>query len=272
MSMKTILVAAGIVCLGLAAFALLDVSAEADPSWAERTVAFGLLEARIALHGAPKPPPSDTSSTRSAQVYGQRCAFCHGGVDGTAASFARTLSPRPPQFITDRPRASVAVDAYIIKHGIRWTGMPAFHSMSDADAWRLAAYVHDVRKDTVLDPLSGLRPFLAGVAVPDADSAAKWYRDNLGFTENGVTTVNGLRQVVVERGSYAIELLSTPDAHIGFSKLGFYVDDLTPVLAELRARGVHIVRDLTTLKQFQIRFVLIQDSNGNVIQLFDRRA
>ena len=271
--MKATLVVAAILCLGLAAFGLLDVSAEANPSWAERTLAFGLLEARIAMHGTPSPVPADTSDTRSAQVYQQRCAFCHGGIDGTTASFARTLSPRPPQFVSDRPRAAVGVDAYIIKHGIRWTGMPAFRSMSDADAWRLASFVHRVRKDTVLDPLSGLRPYLAGVTVPDADSAAKWYRENLGFTENGTTTINGLRQVVVERGAYAIELLSTRDPRtIGVSKLGFYVDDLTPVLAELRARGVHIIRDLTTLKQFQIRFVLIQDSNGNVIQLFDRKT
>jgi len=271
--MKAIVVAAVIACVGLVAFAVLDLSAEAEPSWVERTLAFRLLEARIALHGVPGLPPSDTNETRSAQVYQQRCALCHGGIDGTTSSFARTLSPRPQQFLADRPRASIAIDAYIIKHGVRWTGMPAFRSMSDADAWRLASFVHRVRKDTVLDPLAGLRPFLAGVSVPDADSAAKWYHDNLGFTENGAAMVNGLRQVVVERGAYAIELLSTHDAHaVGFSKLGFYVDDLTPVLAALHARGVRIVRDLTTLKQFQIRFVLIQDSNGNVIQLFDRRA
>lgn len=268
--MKAILVAAGILCLGLAAFFVLDVSAEASPSWAERTLAFGLLEAKIATHDVPA-PPSDTNVTRSAQVYQQRCAFCHGSTDGTAASFAQTLSPRPPQFLTDRPRASVDVDAYIIKHGIRWTGMPAFHGMSDADAWRLASYVHRVRKDTVLDPLAGLRPYLAGLTVPNADSAAQWYHDVLGFTQDGASTVNGLRQVVMERGPYAIELFSTHVPH-GFSKLGFYVDDLTPVVAELHARNVQIVRELTTLKQFQVRFILIRDVYGDTLQLFDRRA
>jgi mono/diheme cytochrome c family protein/catechol 2,3-dioxygenase-like lactoylglutathione lyase family enzyme len=290
--MKATLVVAGIVCLGLAAFCVIDLSAEANPSWAERRLAFGLLEARIVMHGIPAPPPSDTSGdVRSAQVYQQRCAFCHGGIDGSAAGFAQALSPRPPQFVVDRPRASVPIDAYIIKHGIRWTGMPAFKSMSDADAWRLAAYVHHVRKDTVLDPLAGMRPYLAGLTVPDADSAARWYHDMLEFTENGASTVNGVRQVVMERGAYAIELFSTHGSSRagrgrggvggnaplgaqrgGFSKLGFYVDDLTPVLAELRARHVQIVRDLTTLKQFQIRFILIRDIYGDTLQLFDRRV
>jgi mono/diheme cytochrome c family protein/predicted enzyme related to lactoylglutathione lyase len=258
--------------LGLLSFSVIDLSAEAEPGWLERNVAFPLLAARIVLAGGRADSAADNDS-RAGDVYRQRCAFCHGAVDGTPASFARSLSPRPPQFFAERPRASVAVDAYIIRHGIRWTGMPAFRTMSAADAWRIASWVHRAQKDTVHDPLSGLRPFLAGVTVPDAEQAARWYRDNLGFTVNGSTTVNGLRQVVVERGPYAIELLSTnaPGPH-GVSKLGFVVDDLDPVLAELERRHVHIVQGLTTLQQFQVRFVLIQDSNGNVIQLFDRKA
>lgn len=100
--------------------------------------------------------------------------------------------------------------------------MPAFRTMSDADAWRVAMYVRQARRDSVVDPLFGLRPFLAGINVPDADTAARWYRENLGFTENGATTVNGLRQVLVERGPYAIEMLSSKDAKtLGVSKLGF---------------------------------------------------
>lgn len=253
--------------------ATINLTAEAEPSWLEQTVAFGFLRARIGLTGTLKAVPADSNDKRSREIYQQRCAFCHGGVDGTTASFAHSLSPRPPQFFTEQPRATVAADAYIIKHGIRWTGMPAFRTMSDADAWRVAMYVRHARRDSVVDPLVGLRPFLAGINVPDADSAARWYRDNLGFTENGASTINGLRQVVVERGPYAIEMLSSKDARaLGVSKLGFVVDDLDPVLHELQRRGVHIVRGITTLSQFQIRFMLIQDPNGNVIQLFDRRT
>lgn len=261
-----------VVLVGVAVVsATINLSAEAEPGWLERTVAFGFLQARIGLSGTPNAVPADSNDKRSREIYQQRCAFCHGGVDGTTASFAHSLSPRPPQFFAESPRASVAADAYIIKHGIRWTGMPAFRTMSDADAWRVAMYVRHARRDSVVDPLFGLRPFLAGINVPDADSAARWYRDNLGFTENGASTVNGLRQVVVERGPYAIEMLSSKDAK-GVSKLGFVVDDLDPVLRELQQRGVHIVRGITALPQFQIRFLLIQDPNGNVIQLFDRRT
>jgi hypothetical protein len=88
--------------------------------------------------------------------------------------------------------------------------------MSDADAWRVAMYVRQARRDSVVDPLFGLRPFLAGINVPDADTAARWYRESLGFTENGATTFNGLRQVVVERGRTRLKCYhrKTPKVHI----------------------------------------------------------
>jgi mono/diheme cytochrome c family protein/predicted enzyme related to lactoylglutathione lyase len=271
--MKLRLLAPVALIAAVVVLATINLTAEAEPSWLERTLAFGLLQARIALSGTPKAVPSDSNDKRSREIYQQRCASCHGGIDGTTASFAHALSPRPPQFFAEPPRASVAADAYIIKHGIRWTGMPAFRTMSDADAWRVATYVRHARRDTIVDPLFGLRPYLAGIYVRDADSAARWYQDNLGFTKNGESTVNGLREVVVERGPYAIEMLSAHDAHaLGVSKLGFVVDDLDPVLRELQQRGVHIVRGITSLPAFQIRFLLIQDPNGNVIQLFDRRT
>ena len=269
--MKLRIVAPLLLIVAVVGLATMNLTAEAEPSWLERTLAFGLLRTRIAMGDTPHTVALDTNDARSREIYQQRCAFCHGGVDGSTAAFAHTLSPRPPQFFAERPRASLAADAYIIRHGIRWTGMPAFRTMSDADAWRVAAYLRRARRDTVIDPLFGLRPFLAGIKVPDADSAARWYHENLGFTLNGASTINGVRQVVVERGPYAIELLSAKDS-VGVSKLGFVVDDLDPVLKELQKRGVHIVRGITTLPQVQIRFLLIQDPNGNVIQFFDRRT
>lgn len=127
--------------------ATMNLTAEAEPSWLERTLAFGLLQTRIALSGTPKAVPSDSNDKRSREIYQQRCAFCHGGIDGTPASFAHTLSPRPPQFFAEPPRATIAADAYIIKHGIRWTGMPAWKSsLSDQQIWTLALFLKHMNK------------------------------------------------------------------------------------------------------------------------------
>lgn len=139
------------------------------------------------------------------------------------------------------------------------------------------------------DPLASLRPYLVGLSVPDAQAAARWYEEKLGFEETGESNEpNGTRTIVVERGPFAIELLQIRNSYSitkyveahrpssfrlqGIVKLGFAVDDLDSVLTELAARNVPILQKTTELKQFRLRYLLIQDNNGNVIQLFDHRG
>jgi mono/diheme cytochrome c family protein len=62
------------------------------------------------------------------------------------APFAKSLSPRPPQFVIKPAQGPTWLDAYVIQHGIRWSGMPAFRGLSEADAWRLALYVEGRNK------------------------------------------------------------------------------------------------------------------------------
>lgn len=137
-------------------------------------------------------------------------------------------------------------------------------------------------------PFASLRPYLTGLSVANAQSAALWYEDKLGFKQTGESKEpNGTHLIVVERGAVAIELLEIKNSYSiakyvpayrptsfqlqGIVKVGFAVDDLDSALKELKARDVPIVLGITELKQFQLRFLLIQDSNGNVIQLFDHK-
>lgn len=125
-------------------FLLINVSGTAPPSWLEQEIAARLLEAKIALKRPPMAPPfapSRSDGKRAGAMYGRRCAFCHGNVDGKPGAFGHALSPPPPQFAVQSPRGPAWMDAYIIRHGIRWTGMPAFAGLSEADAWRLALFI-----------------------------------------------------------------------------------------------------------------------------------
>lgn len=296
---RALVISATLIGLGVLALLTIDISGEAEPTWMERELAFRLLQVRIELRGAPESLPLTLDSSgvkRSSEKYEERCASCHGSITGDVALFARTLSPRPPQFLTHAPRGSVAMDSYIIQHGIRWTGMPAFRTTSDADAWEMALFLrransHDTRAKLAAltsDPLFGLRPYLAGLSVPNAQEASRWYQEKLGFTEDGVATDrNGLHQIVVDRGPFAIELLEIKDSYgitkydsgytprsfrlRGLVKLGFVVNDLDLLLPELNRRGVRIVQEITALPAFQLRFLLIEDNNDNVIQIFDRK-
>ena len=74
-------------------------------------------------------------------ITGQAGAVCQGVARGRMAPLAKSLSPRPPQFVIQPAQRPTWMDAYVIQHGIRWSGMPAFRGLSEADTWRIALYV-----------------------------------------------------------------------------------------------------------------------------------
>lgn len=130
--------------LCFAAFALTDLSAEAEPSWLETRLASGLLQTKLRLNPPLKSSPlapTEDDLVRGSELYETRCANCHGVTRGRVAPLAKSFSPRPPQFVILPAQKPTWMDAYIIQHGIRWSGMPAFRTLSAEDAWRLALYV-----------------------------------------------------------------------------------------------------------------------------------
>ncbi|HLH10083.1 MAG TPA: cytochrome c [Terriglobales bacterium] len=138
--------AAAITVTTTAAFAVisLDFSSEADPPFIEQRVARSLLALNLRFRRLPKPPadsPSRQDIDRGAHLYEQQCSFCHGSRDGNPAVLAKSFSPRPPQFAIQGVTNEPTINAYVIRHGIRWTAMPAFPTLSDDDAWRIARYL-----------------------------------------------------------------------------------------------------------------------------------
>ena len=137
-------VTAAVLVLVVAALSLVDVSGNAEPGSAERWLTSVLLDAKIRSHRPRKLSPltqADEDLERAIDLYQQQCGFCHGAARGRMAPFAKSLSPRPPQFVIKPGPGPTWRDAYVIAHGVRWTGMPAFRNLSEADAWRLALYV-----------------------------------------------------------------------------------------------------------------------------------
>jgi mono/diheme cytochrome c family protein len=130
--------------LGAVAFASIDVSGEAEPWWLEKRVAAVPLGMKLRMNrsGRLSPiVPSEQDLERGSDIYREQCAICHGATRGRRAPFAKSLSPRPPQFVIEPARGPTWMDAYVIEHGVRWTGMPAFHGLSEKDAWTVALYM-----------------------------------------------------------------------------------------------------------------------------------
>lgn len=138
------------------------------------------------------------------------------------------------------------------------------------------------------DPLSGFKPYLIGISVPNAQEAAAWYEQKLGFKRGGSDkSSSGNATIVEESPGIAVELLqfegsfsirrSNPDYDTaseklqGISKIAFAVDNLKAALADLKRKEVHVIREIMELKSFNVKFFLIENNNGNVIQVFQNK-
>lgn len=74
--------------------------------------------------------------------YQAMCVGCHLAPGQASSEMSRGLYPRPPQLASPARKADAAHDFWVIKHGIKASGMPAWgKSMEDAYIWGLTAFV-----------------------------------------------------------------------------------------------------------------------------------
>lgn len=136
-----------ILCILFIGSGAYDVAAD-EPHWTvTRSVMEKVRTASVERRSAHIEVPSlDDAAliTSGAGNYDAMCAGCHlkPGVESTELS--RGLYPEPPSFPTAKPRAPAAA-FWVIKHGIKMTGMPAWgKSMDDEYVWGLVAFVNEL--------------------------------------------------------------------------------------------------------------------------------
>lgn len=88
------------------------------------------------------------------------CAPCHGSPVWKKPRIAQRLTPTPPHLPDKVPDRTDAEMFYLVKHGIKFTGMPAFPSLQrDDEVWDMVAFL---RRLPELDE-SGYRELVFGV-------------------------------------------------------------------------------------------------------------
>ena len=103
--------------------------------------------------------------------YAAMCAGCHLGPGTKETELSRTLYPAPPDLSTDRVGAAEAF--WVIKHGVKASGMPAWGKvMSDDDVWNMVAFLQqlpelDETKYRAMVAQSGSHHHEHGGAAPD---------------------------------------------------------------------------------------------------------
>ncbi len=135
----------GIVALGFA-----PVAADRGPSAAEATVLRFALRRAVEREAAGVPandPPSDEQIADGAEIYRESCARCHGEPGKPPSVLGSSFHPPATALPGHATGWSDRELVWIIEHGIRNTGMPAWRALlSEDDAWAVAAYVRGLEK------------------------------------------------------------------------------------------------------------------------------
>jgi mono/diheme cytochrome c family protein len=111
-------------------------------------VAWALTHVREAsiAHHAPGTPPISLddpaviqAGARAFAAHG--CVNCHGGPGVPWAKFSEGLNPSPPDLKEVAPGLTPGEIFWVVKNGIRMTGMPGFRGIGDQELWSIAAFL-----------------------------------------------------------------------------------------------------------------------------------
>ena len=139
-----------IVGLGAALLGFIPTNANTEPPKLEQQIAMSALDASMERH-APHlnnpVPPTDENLIEGIKIYTMNCALCHGGLDRQPSSLEKSLYPPPPSLILHPPDDPEWHVFYVIRTGIRYTGMPAWDkTLSEPDMWKLTAFLTRIEK------------------------------------------------------------------------------------------------------------------------------
>lgn len=120
-------------------------------------------------------PPSLTDSRLIAagfRSYHTMCLTCHGAPGQDPSPVNRGLNPTPPKLSLERvQRRSDAQLFWVVKHGIRMTGMPGFGpTHSDDKLWAIVAFLRHLPKLSPQEYGEMVKASGLPEGMPDADA------------------------------------------------------------------------------------------------------
>ena len=124
---------------------MINMAASQEPGALEKTLASFAVKRSVAVRASEKSNPfldDEKAVSSGLRHYAAMCAQCHGGPGVEPEEFARGLNPQPPDLEQAAKEYLQSELYWIIKHGIRMTGMPAFGATHDTnELWKIAAFV-----------------------------------------------------------------------------------------------------------------------------------
>ena len=146
------LLAAGLVVSGLVLAAVLsgsyNIAADVPHSRPVRALLEVARVRSIRTHAQYLAVPDDLSSTRrvsaGASEYAEMCSQCHLAPGMEKTEISRGLYPAAPE-LARGDRMAPAEQFWVIKHGIKFTSMPAWGNTHDDDRlWDIVAFIRQL--------------------------------------------------------------------------------------------------------------------------------
>lgn len=175
-------VVAGLIFYFVVSMGGFPMTADTQPGKFEQWAAHVSMRGWMTHHIPKLPDPvpvNDQTLIQGAALYQANCAVCHGGANYQRSGLREGVYPGVPQFIRvnegnhgserhghHERRGPDDGGFYVIKHGIRFTGMPAWkYSMSDDQIWSVVNFMQhmnhlppDVQQAWQKMPMSPIAP------------------------------------------------------------------------------------------------------------------
>ncbi len=123
----------------------MNTSADAQPGMLETYLATHALDASIERHAvkASNPVPETDENLSAGMIgYTMNCSGCHGTLDRKECKLGTAFYPPAPNLATDALDDPQWQTFYVIKNGIRYTGMPAWGKvLDDQTIWKITSFL-----------------------------------------------------------------------------------------------------------------------------------
>jgi mono/diheme cytochrome c family protein len=127
---------------------LIPTTANSVPPSFERSIATRALDAstmRHAPHLVYPYPTNDQNLIEGMKIYTMNCSVCHGTLDNRASPLEHSFYPPVPQLILQPLHDPEWRTFYVVRTGVRYTGMPAWEGvLSEQDMWRVTDFISRV--------------------------------------------------------------------------------------------------------------------------------
>jgi mono/diheme cytochrome c family protein len=102
----------------------------------------------IKAHASGIAVPADlndpTKAVAGVSHYAEHCAVCHGAPGVERGDLAEGLYPRPPNLAHAAQFYTPGELFWIVKHGIKMTGMPSWADHSDDELWATVVFLREL--------------------------------------------------------------------------------------------------------------------------------